>query len=98
MDLRDCSFRLGIDLAQQILPTGDGYLLLLKAREAILRARAEVSLWDDDSRREDALSVLRLFFEAVNDGQEQLFLRLDNYTEHGEPDAIRDLFALLGET
>lgn len=75
MSLRDSDFRTGIDLTQQILPDGDEYLLLRDARQAVVRARAEVSRWEDDGARQGALGLLRVLMEDVAGGQEQLLLR-----------------------
>jgi uncharacterized protein YjbI with pentapeptide repeats len=96
MELRDVDFRAGIDLSRQLLPDSDEYVLLSNAREAIVRARAEVSAWDDDRRREDALRLLRLFSQDVDDGQEDLFLRPATYARHHDAEVLRELFGMLG--
>jgi hypothetical protein len=48
-------------------------------------------------RREcrDALTVLCLLGEGVDNGQEELFLRPSEMAKYFDPKAVRDLFALL---
>lgn len=94
MDLRDSAFRGGIDLTKQRLPTGDHYLLLTEAQRSVIAARAQVSGWDDDEKRERALRFLRGLVDDIEGGQEQLFLRRDDYTT-GDQKALDDLFEIL---
>ena len=94
MTLRDVAFRGGIDLTDQVLPSGDDYLLVLHAAQAIARVRDEVRFWDD-GRREEALAFLRYLSTEIEMGQEQLFLRLDDYKGPYEERNLRELFGLL---
>jgi hypothetical protein len=55
MKLEDVSFRIGIDLTQQCLPSGPEYLYLPEAAVAVQRARTEVVQWDDLDRRREAM-------------------------------------------
>jgi hypothetical protein len=95
MDLRDCAFRRGIDLRKQQLPSGSGYLTLVDARAAVVFARREVSGWDDDERRRHALQLLGIFMEDVANGQDQLFIRPDDFTRLYDRQLLEDLSALL---
>ena len=73
MQLRDISFRTGIDLTKQKLPSGPDYIYVGEARVAIARTRAIVSQWDDDKQRTSALALLRRLDSEAERGQEQLF-------------------------
>jgi hypothetical protein len=95
MDLVDCVFRGGVDLSKQVLPSGEDYVLLRDARNAIVRARAEVALWENDARREEGLALLRLFDGEADRGQEDLFLRPADYAAYDHPDTLRELFSIL---
>jgi uncharacterized protein YjbI with pentapeptide repeats len=92
MDLVDVGFRRGIDLTDQRFPAEDGYVIVADARAAAVRAREQVRFWDDDADREFALAILRDLMRDVEEGQEQLFLRADEWRED---EAHRALFGLL---
>jgi hypothetical protein len=84
MEFEDCAFRGGVGLNEQVLPSRRDYLLVPDARGAVVRARAEVALCESDTRREEALALLRLFVEDVDRGQEQLFLRPADYAPYDD--------------
>jgi len=95
MDLRDCAFRRGIDLDAQTLPSGAGHLVLRDARAAVVAARREVSGWEDDERRVGALQLLEIWMEDVTNGQDQLYLRSDDYARIYDKGMLDDLVGLL---
>jgi uncharacterized protein YjbI with pentapeptide repeats len=95
LDLRDCAFRRGIDLTQNTLPPDPGTLVLLDGRKAVVAARREVSGWDDDERRQGALQILELLMEDVVNGQDQLYLRLDDLAGNRDKRLLEDLGELL---
>jgi uncharacterized protein YjbI with pentapeptide repeats len=47
MDFRDVSFRTGIDLTKQILPSGEDYLYFPHAASAVAQAKSRIARWDD---------------------------------------------------
>jgi uncharacterized protein YjbI with pentapeptide repeats len=98
MELRDVAFRSGIDLSRQVLPGGDAYVYAEDGQAAIVRARADVSGWDGDAARELALRRLRLFERQLAQGQQQLFVRKDDFIDRGSASAMHELFALLTDT
>ena len=71
--LRDVAFRGGIDLTQQVLPSGPEYLFLPDGQEAIRRARARLASLAGDAlmAAERHLEFLQMDVDA---GQTQLFL------------------------
>lgn len=77
--LADVSFRTGIDLAKQQLPTGDDYRLLDNAESAVRRARVAFNAWDDQDLKKQAKGVLTVMEEDVAAGQSQLLIRPDAY-------------------
>jgi hypothetical protein len=94
MKLEDVSFRTGIDLTQQRLPSGPEYLYLPVAAVAVQRARAEVVQWDDLDRRREAMVFINILEEDVAKGQRQLLLRLDDHSALRK-DAVEGVFTLL---
>jgi uncharacterized protein YjbI with pentapeptide repeats len=92
MDLVDVAFRGGIALTEQRFPADDGYVIVADARGAIVRAREQVRFWEDDADREFALAILRDRMKEPEEGQEQLFMRADDWRED---EAYRALFGLL---
>jgi hypothetical protein len=88
------SFRTGIDLTQQRLPSGPEYLYLPVAAVAVQRARAEVVQWDDLDRRREAMVFINILEEDVAKGQRQLLLRLDDHSALRK-DAVEGVFTLL---
>jgi hypothetical protein len=88
--LVDVSFRTGIDLSRQRLPSGPEYTYLEDAGLAVRRAREELNAWDDPEIKKRAMGVLRVMEEDVSAGQRQLFIRIDDYPR-GSRSAIRTL-------
>lgn len=78
MELMGVSFRTGIDLAQQRLPSGPQYLYLPDAATAVQRAREEVIGWNDFELRREAMVLIRTLEFELQGGQRQLFLRTDS--------------------
>jgi hypothetical protein len=98
MDFRDVGFRTGIDLAKQILPSGEDYLYLPHAASAVAQAKLRVGSWDDELRRAAGAIIQGLEYE-LSGGQQQLLLRAsDSYGISNIPrKAVDGLFALLKE-
>lgn len=86
-NLIDTAFVMGIDLAQQNLPS-DGYLLLNRMSERTARTLAAITRWTNLAERAQALRFLQGFRDDAAEGQEQAFIRPDDYT--GAPREIRD--------
>ncbi len=99
MDFRDVSFRTGIDLTKQILPSGEDYLYLPRAASAVAQAKSRVARWDDGEMRRGAGAMIQGLEYALLGGQQQLLLRASNsYGISGIPrKAVDGLFALLKE-
>jgi hypothetical protein len=99
MDFRDVSFRTGIDLTKQILPSGEDYLYLPRAASAVAQAKSRVARWDDGQMRRGAGAMIQGLEYALLGGQQQLLLRASNsYGISGIPrKAVDGLFALLKE-
>lgn len=95
MDLDDVSFRTGIDLTQQRLPSGPEYLYLPNAGSTLGQTRLDVMQWKNAEFRQDALGTLELYEHHVMEGQRQLLLRADNHYGSSPRQAVDDLFALL---
>jgi hypothetical protein len=93
-DLIDVSFRTGIDLMQQRLPTDDRYVFVADASEAVQRVRAAIAGWQDLPRRQAAITLVRAWESAVAGGQRQLLLRADTYSTLPK-DVVAELLGLL---
>jgi uncharacterized protein YjbI with pentapeptide repeats len=79
MDLQDVSFRNGIDLDRQLLPSGPPYLFVPSAENAVAEARADVLAWRDLEARRAALAILQGLESDVEGGQRQLLYRADTF-------------------
>ncbi len=77
--LLDVSFRTGIDLTKQKLPTGNEYILLEDAQVAVRRARVAFNTWGDVDAKKRARGVLTVMEDDVAAGQTQLLIRVDDY-------------------
>jgi len=77
-ELVDVAFRGGIDLTEQKLPEGAGYLYLSDAADALGRARRSVVGWRDLDLRRKVLAILKGLEFDVDGGQSQLFLSLNS--------------------
>lgn len=88
--LANVSFRTGVDLSRQLLPSGPEYTYLEDAGLAVRQAQQAFSAWDDLEAKKRAMGVLRVMVEDVAAGQRQLFIRADDYPR-GSRSAIRAL-------
>jgi len=79
MDLIDVSFRTGIDLTKQILPSGQDYLYLSDAISAVTEARSDIIGWKDLEMRRAAMVIIKGLEYNLGGGQKQLILRATNY-------------------
>jgi hypothetical protein len=96
-ELIDVSFRSGIDLTQQRLPTGEDYLYLPDAATAIASAQAAVAEWYDEGLRKDGLKLLEVTALGLRGGQRQLLLRADNYYGVDSHEVVDGVFTALRE-
>ena len=99
MDLCDVTFRTGIDLTKQILPSGKDYLFLPYAAATVSRAKSHVIGWNDEEMRRGAMAIIQGLEYELLGGQQQLLLRAsDRDGISGIPQkAVDGLFALLRE-
>jgi hypothetical protein len=79
MDLVDVTFRAGIDLVRQRLPSGPDFLYLKNPRQIIDKAMAQAGAWPESKDRRTAFAILSGLSDEVNAGQQQLLLRRDSY-------------------
>jgi uncharacterized protein YjbI with pentapeptide repeats len=98
MDLIDVTFRTGIDLTQQRLPSGSEYLYLTDAAAAVERAKSGLIGWQGDQElRRVALVIVDGLQKSVERGQRQMLLRADDY--YGESvlprESVHRVFSLL---
>jgi hypothetical protein len=75
MKLIDVTFRAGIDLALQRLPSGPEYLYLADAEKVIEEARSRAASLPESESRKTALGILNNLADEVKAGQRNLFLR-----------------------
>jgi uncharacterized protein YjbI with pentapeptide repeats len=73
-ELRDVSFRYGIDIGAQLWPEGVGYRRYDRWPERIARVIAEVRTWPPSADRDRALELLDIYFSAGNEEQSEVFL------------------------
>lgn len=88
--LNDVSFRTGIVLTKQQLPTGDEYRFLQDAPAAVKQARVAFNAWNDPESKKRVRGILAVMEEDVAAGQLQLLVRVDDYPRNSRP-AIRSL-------
>jgi hypothetical protein len=74
-ELGDFSFRTGIDLEQQQLPTGPQYLHLPDVALAIRTGRGAIASWPIDETRRLASILLDIMADDLRAGQTQQFFR-----------------------
>jgi uncharacterized protein YjbI with pentapeptide repeats len=91
--LRDVSFRNGIDLSEQVLPTGDDYLMIRNAGDVLQRAIRSIADWPQ-AQRKPAELVFRVLSEDVALGQRDLFITKD-MCSHLPRDLQDRIFSLL---
>jgi hypothetical protein len=99
LDLRDVTFRTGIDLTKQVLPSGEDYLYLPQAAATVAQIKSRVVSWDDEDMRRAATTIIQGLEYELLGGQHQLLLRLsDFYRVSAIPrKAVDRFFALLRE-
>lgn len=99
MELRDVTFRTGIDLTKQILPSGKDYLFLPDAASAVSRAKSRVMGWEDEEMRRAAMTFIQGLEYELLGGQQQLLLRATDYDGISgiSRKAVDAFFALLRE-
>jgi hypothetical protein len=76
-ELVDTVFVGGIDLDDQKLPAGDGYVRIRNAQDRLDRARASVEEWEDPDERRLALVEIEALSRFAED-QEELFVRRED--------------------
>lgn len=84
------SFRTGIDLSKQTLPTAPDYLYVPDAEAAVRQVRAEVITWRDLGMREQAMATIRALEFELEGGQQQLLLGAEKSLDKGDQ-AVREL-------
>jgi uncharacterized protein YjbI with pentapeptide repeats len=94
IELVDVSFRGGIDLREQRLPSGPEYVYIPSGPETVHRAMANVNSLSEPNVREKVTKLLELLDSATYRGQQQLLLRKDTY-EPFPPAAVDAFFELL---
>jgi hypothetical protein len=94
--LEDVSFRTGIDLGRQILPTSPDYVYLPHASAAVGKARAEVIAWPASELRRIAMIIINTLEDEIRGGQEQLLLRQGDYEKSFKASAAKVLDLLRG--
>jgi uncharacterized protein YjbI with pentapeptide repeats len=77
-DLRDCSFRGGIDIREQRWPTSSEYVRLTHFRERIAAAVRAVAAWAPGPERREAEVMLTVLAIDAEPEQEEGFLRRDD--------------------
>jgi hypothetical protein len=97
MELIDVTFRAGIDLTQQQLPSGSQFIYLPDAGEIVNGARSDVATWPESKDQKTAMGILNTLADEVKAGQKQLLLRPDDWFGLGglPRDGVEKTFALL---
>jgi hypothetical protein len=92
------SFRTGIDLTRQRLPSGPDYAYLPDPEPVLRRARDLVAGWTNPRAKLHGELLLKNYEEAVADGQRQLFTNRATVIDPRDPDTKRlteELYELL---
>ena len=97
MDLVDVTFRAGIDLTQQRLPSGRKYVYLPDAGKIVDGARSDAATWPESKDQKTAMVILNALADEVKAGQKQLLLRPDDWfgLDSLTRDGVEKVFALL---
>lgn len=97
MELIGVDFRTGIDLTQQILPTGPGYVLILDAKEVLPLLRGKVEAWPDSEIKKCALIEVDIWLENLDEGQEQVFFDMADADRdfRAAKESLRELLDLM---
>ena len=85
----EVSFRTGVDLTLQRLPSGPGYLYLPDAAAAAKHAATGIGKWDDPKMSRSALGIVRVVEENARRGQIQMLLRKADFYSY--PAISRDV-------
>jgi hypothetical protein len=93
MDLVGVSFRRGVDLTRQRLPSGPDYVYLPDALSSVRRGLEAAESLPVSSARDRVLKLLHGYEADIRDGQAQLLLRRSWYRR--EPDVAELLFSTL---
>lgn len=80
-DFIDCDFRGGIDLAQQKLPVSEKYLYVENAKKFIEILKEKAILVINEKVKQVIFSWLKIYERALNQGQIQLFIELNELTK-----------------
>lgn len=72
-ELIDVSFRTGIDLTEQQLPTGPDYIYVANAEAALPRVRDEVTRWPDPEQRRLAMVLVNIIQEDLDRASDSSF-------------------------
>ena len=97
MELVDVTFRSGIDLTQQRLPSGPEYLYLAAAGKVVEQARLRADAWPESEHRKTTLTIFNTLADEVRAGQNDLLLRADDWlrTKGLSREGVENAFALL---
>ena len=97
MEFIDVTFRAGIDLTQQRLPSGPQYIYLPDAGTIVGGALSVAAAWPESKDRKTAMGILNTLAGEVKAGQKQLLLRPDDWfgSESLTREGIEKAFALL---
>jgi hypothetical protein len=91
-DLSSVAFLCGVDLSRQRLPVGEGYIYISQGARAVAAAR-EASGTFVGREKDDFEVAISMVERLLEEGQEQIFLRLDDYRHYGT--AMSRLAALM---
>lgn len=80
------AFKGGVDLLEQRLPQGEGYLFLADAEPVIRAAFDHVDEWTEPEERHIGRSLLNVKLRYIEDGQRQLLLSPHDFTKRNPVD------------
>lgn len=86
--LIDVSFRGGVDLKQQLLPTSEDCILLLEAEHKLRNMYSSVVTWADSDTRKKLLNLIKLLLFEVGEGQEDLFFGVSDFPKSQQNTAL----------
>jgi hypothetical protein len=89
MDFIEVSFRTGVDLTLQRLPSGLDYLFLPDAAVAAKHAAIGIGKWDDLRNSRSAFGIVKVIEENARRGQIQMLLRKADFYSY--PAISRDV-------
>lgn len=83
------SFQGGVDLLEQLLPSGEGYLLLSEPEPVLRKVLEQIEAWREVEDREAARAHLVVLLEDAVHGQQQLLLSPHSWTSRsGEKERV----------